>query len=67
MNLVYHKKMCKLDHIYINDIERFQRSIMLNNVQKIAFTLRVASYFLDRRCFMESVFYELSFCSSSSR
>jgi hypothetical protein len=56
MNLVYHKKMCKLDHIYINDIERFQRSIMLNNVQKIAFTLRVASYFLDRRCFYGECF-----------
>ncbi len=37
-------EMCGLHRTYISDIERFQRSISLNNVQKIADALGVEPY-----------------------
>lgn len=41
--------MCGLHRTYISDIERFQRSIALENIQKIADALGVETYklFLD--------------------
>lgn len=42
-------EMCGLHRTYISDIERFQRSIALENVQKIADALGVETY----RLFME--------------
>ena len=43
-------EMCGLHRTYISDIERFTRSISLENVQKIATALGVETYLL----FMES-------------
>lgn len=42
-------EMCGLHRIYISDIERFQRSISLDNIQKIADALNIETYklFLD--------------------
>lgn len=37
-------EMCGLHRTYISDIERFQRSISLNNVQKIADALGIETY-----------------------
>lgn len=37
-------EMSGLHRTYISDIERFQRSISLNNVQKIADALEVETY-----------------------
>ncbi len=37
-------EMCGLHRTYISDIERFQRSIALDNVQKIADALGVDTY-----------------------
>ena len=37
-------EMCGLHRTYISDIERFQRSISLNNVQKISEALGVEPY-----------------------
>ena len=37
-------EMCGLHRTYISDIERFQRSIALDNVQKIADALGVETY-----------------------
>lgn len=37
-------EMCGLHRTYISDIERFQRSIALDNVQKIADALGIATY-----------------------
>lgn len=37
-------EMCSLHRTYISDVERFQRSISLNNVQKIADALGVETY-----------------------
>ena len=42
-------EMCGLHRTYISDIERFQRSISLNNVQKISEALGVEPY----KMFME--------------
>lgn len=42
-------EMCGLHRTYISDIERFQRSIALENVQKIADALGIETY----RLFME--------------
>ena len=42
-------EMCGLHRTYISDIERFQRSISLENVQKIANALGVDTY----KLFME--------------
>ncbi len=42
-------EMCGLHRTYISDIERFQRSISLENVQKIADALNVKTY----KLFME--------------
>lgn len=43
-------EMCGLHRTYISDIERFQRSIALDNVQKIADALGIAPY----KLFIES-------------
>lgn len=42
-------EMCGLHRTYISDIERFQRSISLDNIQKIADALGVETYklFMD--------------------
>lgn len=42
-------EMCGLHRTYISDIERFQRSIALENIQKIADALGIETYklFLD--------------------
>ncbi len=37
-------EMCGLHRTYISDIERFQRSIALSNVQKIADALGIETY-----------------------
>ena len=37
-------EMAGLHRTYISDIERFQRSISLNNVQKIADALEIETY-----------------------
>ncbi|MDD2221048.1 MAG: helix-turn-helix transcriptional regulator [Clostridia bacterium] len=37
-------EMCGLHRTYISDIERFQRSISLDNVQKIANALGIETY-----------------------
>ena len=37
-------EMCGLHRTYISDLERFQRSIALDNIQKIADALEIASY-----------------------
>ena len=37
-------EMCNLHRTYINDIERGQRSISLNNIQKIADALEIETY-----------------------
>ena len=42
-------EMCGLHRTYISDIERFQRSVSLGNVQKIADALGVETF----RLFME--------------
>lgn len=39
-------EMCGLHRTYISDIERFQRSIALDNVQKIALALGIEPYLL---------------------
>jgi len=36
--------MCGLHRTYISDIERFQRSISLDNIQKIANALNIETY-----------------------
>ena len=43
-------EMCGLHRTYISDIERFQRSISLDNIQKIADALGIETY----RLFMDS-------------
>lgn len=42
-------EMCGLHRTYISDIERFRRSIALENVQKIADALNIETYklFID--------------------
>lgn len=44
-------EMCGLHRTYISDIERFQRSIALDNVQKIADALDIDTYklFIEER------------------
>lgn len=44
-------EMCGLHRTYISDIERFQRSIALENVQKIADALNIETYklFIDEK------------------
>lgn len=42
-------EMCGLHRTYISDVERFQRSITLDNVQKIADALGIDTY----KLFME--------------
>lgn len=42
-------EMCGLYRTYISDIERFQRSISLKNIQKIADALKIETY----KLFME--------------
>ena len=44
-------EMCGLHRTYISDIERFQRSIALDNIQKIADALGIETYelFIDER------------------
>ena len=37
-------EMCGLHRTYISDLERFQRSIALDNIQKIADALEIESY-----------------------
>ena len=37
-------EICNLHRTYISDIERGQRSIALNNIQKIADTLEIETY-----------------------
>ena len=37
-------EMCGLHRTYISDIERAQRSISLNNIQKIANALNIPTY-----------------------
>ena len=39
-------EMCGLHRTYISDIERFRRSISLENVQKIADALGIETYLL---------------------
>lgn len=42
-------EMCGLHRTYISDIERFRRSISLENIQKIADALEISTYklFID--------------------
>lgn len=44
-------ELCGLHRTYISDVERFQRSIALDNVQKIADALGIKTYqlFLEER------------------
>lgn len=44
-------EMCGLHRTYISDIERFQRNIALDNVQKIADALCIETYklFIEQR------------------
>lgn len=44
-------EMCGLHRTYISDIERFQRSIALENIQKIADALNIETYklFVENR------------------
>lgn len=44
-------EMCGLHRTYISDVERFQRSIALDNVQRIADALRIETYklFIEER------------------
>ncbi len=44
-------EMCGLHRTYISDIERFQRSIALENIQKIADALGIETYklFIEER------------------
>lgn len=42
-------EMCNLHRTYISDIERFKRSISLENIQKIADALEIDTY----KLFME--------------
>ncbi len=44
-------EMCGLHRTYISDVERFQRSIALDNVQKIADALGIETYrlFIEER------------------
>ena len=44
-------EMCGLHRTYISDVERFQRSIALDNVQKIADALEIETYklFIEER------------------
>ena len=37
-------EMCGLHRTYISDLERFQRSIALDNIQKIANALKIEPY-----------------------
>lgn len=37
-------ELCNLHRTYISDIERFQRSISLENIQKIADALEIETY-----------------------
>ena len=37
-------ELCGLHRTYISDIERFQRSISLDNIQKIADALHIETY-----------------------
>ena len=37
-------EMCGLHRTYISDIERFRRSISLENIQKIADALEISTY-----------------------
>lgn len=37
-------EMCGLHRTYISDVERFQRSIALDNVQKVADALGIETY-----------------------
>lgn len=39
-------EMCGLHRTYISDIERFQRSIALENIQRIADALHIPAYML---------------------
>ncbi len=39
-------EMCGLHRTYISDIERFQRNISLDNIQKIADALGIETYIL---------------------
>lgn len=43
-------EMCNLHRTYISDIERFNRSISLENIQKIADALEIETYklFVER-------------------
>lgn len=43
-------EMCNLHRTYISDIERFNRSISLENIQKIADALEIDTY----KLFMEN-------------
>ena len=42
-------EMCGLHRTYISDVERFQRSVSLHNIQKMADALKIESY----KLFME--------------
>ena len=44
-------EMCNLHRTYISDIERFNRSISLDNIQKIADALEIDTY----KLFIENV------------
>lgn len=45
-------EMCGLHRTYISDIERFQRSISLENIQKIANALEIDTF----KLFMEDAY-----------
>lgn len=44
-------EMCNLHRTYISDIERFNRSISLENIQKIADALEIDTY----KLFLENI------------